>query len=458
MTVEQRFAPFAEKMKAEGLPEVVIRTFAHSYSQLVQGETGLIPEEDIRPVDDLPDSESLPAHFEQRGREELPRTVLVKLNGGLGTGMGLEKAKSLLPVKDGLSFLDIIARQALASEIPLVLMNSFSTSDDSLAALATYPALKGDIPLDFLQHKVPKVRQDDFSPAECPDASELEWNPPGHGDIYTALITSGLLDLLLQKGYRYAFVSNADNLGAVVDTSILGYLTDSQVPFLMEVADRTEADRKGGHLACSPDGQLLLREAAQCPAEDEGSFQDVSRHRYFNTNSLWLNLEKLKEILDQTQGVLGLPPIYNRKTVDPRDADSTPVIQIETAMGSAISVIDGAAAIRVPRTRFAPVKTTDDLLIVRSDAYLLNKNFCVVRNPECRQGPPVVRLDGRYFKLIDEFDNRFPAGIPSLLNCSRFTVTGDVLFGKETSCDGDVVIENGTDEQLFIDDFTRLGG
>lgn len=458
MTPTERFAPFADKMAAEGLPEIVIRTFAHSYAQLVNGETGLISESEIQPVTSLPDAETLSEATDLKGRQVLPQTVLLKLNGGLGTGMGLDKAKSLLTVKEGLTFLDIIAQQTIKAEIPLVLMNSFSTRDDSLQALKAYPELKGNIPLDFLQHKVPKIRQGDFSPACCSENPELEWNPPGHGDIYTAFMTSGLLETLLSEGYRYAFVSNADNLGAVIDTSILGYFAESEAPFLMEVADRTEADRKGGHLARYPDGQLLLRESAQCPAEDEEYFQDISRHRYFNTNSLWLNLELLQAVLEEKQGVLGLPPIYNRKTVDPRDSESTAVIQIETAMGSAISVMAGAAAIRVPRSRFAPVKTTDDLLAVRSDVYLLNDEYCVVPNPERTTGPPVVRLDGRYFKLIDDFEVRFPEGAPSLLACSRFSVEGDVRFGKDVVCNGEVRVINESEEQKFIDDFTRFEG
>jgi len=457
MSGEYGFKPFEGKMVAEGLPEIVIRTFAHSYEQLVRGETGLIAERDIQPVDRLPDSERLSAETKLKGQEVLTKTLLLKLNGGLGTGMGLDKAKSLLSVKEGLSFLDIIARQALSADIPLVLMDSFSTRDDSLSALQAYPSFQGKIPLDFLQHKVPKIRQDDFSPANYPDNPELEWNPPGHGDIYTALMTSGLLDRLLDEGYRYAFVSNADNLGAVIDPSILGYFAETQMPFLMEVADRTEADRKGGHLACYPDGQLLLRELAQCPPEDEADFQDISRHRYFNTNSLWLNLELLHVILKEKQGILGLPPIFNRKTVDPRDPESTPVVQLETAMGSAISVIKGAGAIRVPRSRFAPVKSTDDLLAVRSDAYILNDDYCVVSNPQRSGGPPVVNLN-QHFKLIDEFEARFPKGVPSLIDCLRFSVQGDVCFGKGVICRGEVRVVNETSEQKFIDDFTQLEG
>ena len=214
MTISPGFIPFAERMQAENLPDVFIRTFQHYYEQLVEGRTGLIPEAEIEPIESLPDAEAFPDSLSEIGNAALGKTVLIKLNGGLGTSMGLTKAKSLLTVKDGLTFLDIIARQALHAGVPLLLMDSFNTSEDSLAALRAYPDLWGDLPLDFLQHKAPKITQSDLSPALWPRNPALEWNPPGHGDIYTALITSGMLDKLIDSGYRYAFVSNADNLGA----------------------------------------------------------------------------------------------------------------------------------------------------------------------------------------------------------------------------------------------------
>jgi len=71
------------------------------------------------------------------------------------------------------------------------------------------------------------------------------------------------------------------------------------------VTRRTAADRKGGHLARrTADGRLLLREVAQCPDADLESFQDISRHKYFNTNSLWLRLDALKAQLAADAGVL----------------------------------------------------------------------------------------------------------------------------------------------------------
>jgi UTP--glucose-1-phosphate uridylyltransferase len=464
------FEVFSARMRGERLPEIVIRTFHHYYDQLRRGETGLIPEEEISPVDALPDLEALPQELARAGRAAMAKVVLLKLNGGLGTSMGLEKAKSLLPVrtvtfgealterealaKDGmLTFLDIIARQALAAGVPLVLMNSFSTRADSLAALERYPELAhAAIPLDFLQHKVPKVLQDGLRPASWPAEPDLEWCPPGHGDIYTALITSGMLEVLLEHGYRIAFVSNADNLGAVLDPHILGYFVTHRLPFLMEVADRTAADRKGGHVARrKQDGRLLLRESAQCPDDDMDAFQDTNKHRYFNTNNLWIDLIALKNLMDEKAGLLGLPMIRNSKTVDPRDALSPRVYQLETAMGAALAAFEGAGALRVPRTRFAPVKTCDDLLGVRSDAYVLTADWRVALNPQRHYGVPVISLDPKYYKLIDQMEARFPAGPPSLLECEQFTVKGDVLFGQGVICRGVVEVANDAAEQLRID-------
>jgi len=451
------FTPFAQRMAAEGLSDLVIKTFEYYYTQLVSGETGVIPEPSIEPVDSLPDVESFPARLAAIGREALPQTIIIKLNGGLGTSMGLAQAKSLLPVKNGLTFLDIIARQALKKEVPLVLMNSFATRADSLARLNQYPALtKHQLPLDFVQHKVPKIDKADLSPVSWPPDPTLEWCPPGHGDIYTALVTSGMLESLLEAGCKYAFVSNADNLGAVMDASILGYFVEQKLPFMMEAADRTAADKKGGHLARRADGQLILRESAQCLPDDETAFQDITRHKYFNTNNLWLNLPALQKVMTAQNNILGLPMIRNRKTVDPRAPDSPPVYQLETAMGSAIAVFGGAGAVRVPRRRFAPVKTTSDLLAVRSDAYILTDDYQVVQNPERALGQVVINLDPVYYKLVDDMDARFADGIPSLLECERLTIKGDIYFGRNVTVKGSVTLENPSSAPQKIKDNSLL--
>jgi UTP--glucose-1-phosphate uridylyltransferase len=436
------------------------RTFRHYYDQLLAGEKGLLPESAIEAVADVPDFDDLPEAGEA-AREALDRTVVVKLNGGLGTSMGMTRAKSLLEAKDGLSFLDVIARQVLAvrarsgARLPLVLMNSFYTREDSLAALARYDELPVDVPLDFLQGKVPKIDAESLKPVSWPADPDLEWAPPGHGDLYTSLVVSGMLGELLSHGYEYAFVSNADNLGAVLDERILGWFAREGLPFLMEVADRTEADRKGGHLASRPGGGLVLREIAQTPDEDVEAFQDIGRHRFFNTNTLWVNLRALDSLMRSRDGVLGLPMIVNRKTVDPADSSSPAVIQLETAMGAAIDVFEGAAAVRVPRSRFAPVKTTNDLLVVRSDVYELDDESRVVAK---REKLPLVDLDSKHFKLLNDFEERFPSGPPSLLQCDRLTVKGDVRFGRDVVVRGAVEVEQSGAEQRVIDDGALLEG
>jgi UTP--glucose-1-phosphate uridylyltransferase len=455
-----------EKMRADGAPQVAIDTFAHYYERLAAGEQGTLAEDEIEPVDEVQDADELPEPGDDAGGL-LDRTVAIRLNGGLGTSMGMTRAKSLLEAKDGLSFLDVIARQILTlrersgARVPLVLMNSFATRDDSLEALGRYDELSADLPPDFVQGRVPKIAadDDDLAPVEWPDDRELEWAPPGHGDIYTSLQTSGMLAKLLDQGYEYAFVANSDNLGATLDPRILAWFAGDELPFAMEVADRTEADRKGGHIARRRDGGgLVLREVAQTPDEDVDAFQDVGRHRYFNTNNLWLNLRTLAAVMEERDGVLGLPMIVNRKTADPADKSSPPVLQLETAMGAAIDVFDGAAALRVPRTRLAPVKTTNDLLALRSDAYVLHDDGHVALAPERDGTPPFVDLDEDYFKLLRDFDARFPAGPPSLVACERLAVAGDVAFGRAVVVRGSVRVENDGGGQLRIEDETVLEG
>lgn len=459
MDLNKRFFPFESIMEREGLPEILIRTFEFHYCQLIMGGAGLIPENTIVPIDSLPEVVGLPDTLMETGNKALKKTVMIKLNGGLGTSMGLDKPKSLLKCRQNRSFIDIIANQAIMSSVPLVLMNSFATRDETLSELMKYKELKKNIPLDFLQHKVPKVSQSDFMPVVWPQNRELEWCPPGHGDIYTAMITSGILDLLLKEGYMYAFISNADNLGAVIDKTILGYFVKNKLTYLMEAASRTEEDKKGGHLALLNDNHPILREFAQCPSEDMVCFQDIKRHKYFNTNNIWINLQYLKELMESKNNILDLPLICNAKTVDPSDTSSIPVYQLETAMGAAISVFENAKAIRVPRSRFFPVKTTNDLLAINSDLYMLTDDFCMkISNERKVYEPLIVELDERYYRFISQLEMRFPHGSPSMVECTRFKVKGDVMFGKNIRLIGSVKVSNKTDRQILIQDNSVLEG
>ena len=288
-----------EKMRAAGAADPAIAHFRHYYRQLAAGEEGLLPESALEPVTELPEIDDLEVDAATR-RDALDRVVILKVNGGLGTSMGLSTAKSLLEVRDGLTFLDVIAQQTFemrrreGARLPLVLMNSFRTREGSLAALARYEELSVDVPLDFLQNRIPKIAVDDLHPVSWPANPELEWCPPGHGDVYTALVTSGMLDELLANDYAYAFVSNADNLGAALDPRILTWMAREEIPFVSEQCERTPADRKGGHLAQS-EGRLVLRETAQTPDADRAAFEDVERHRFFNTNNLWVDLRALED-------------------------------------------------------------------------------------------------------------------------------------------------------------------
>ncbi|MCX6047320.1 MAG: UTP--glucose-1-phosphate uridylyltransferase [Chloroflexi bacterium] len=453
---DTQFAAFASKMRQANVPEAVIRTFHYYYTQLLRGATGYVPATEAQPVYDLPAVDDLGA-YQTAGQAALARMAVIKLNGGLGTTMGMQGPKSLIDVKAGLTFLDIIVRQILtmrrehAVRLPLVLMNSFNTQTQSRATLKTYRDFQQDVPLDFLQHKTPKIWQDDLTPVSWPDDPAKEWCPPGHGDIYLALQTSGVLQQLLAQGYEYAFVSNADNLGATVDLSILGYFASEKLPFLMEVAERTPADSKGGHLACSATGGLLLREVAQCPPEELAAFQDIQRYCYFNTNNLWIHLPSLKQILDRQQGVLGLPLIRNEKPVDPTQPDSRRVYQLETAMGHAIALFPEAQAVQVTRNRFLPVKNTNDLLALWSDAYVLNDDYTITLNP-VRQGKqaPLIDLDKNYYGLFDQLKAHFPHAVPSLVHCDQLSVKGDIYFDDEIVLEGDVVLEHYGEEPLVL--------
>jgi UTP--glucose-1-phosphate uridylyltransferase len=433
-----------QKMADAGVAQTAIDVFSHYYGQLEEGVTGTIPEDTIEPYLD-------PTHLEDvkidvaEAKKVFDKLAIINLNGGLGTSMGLDRAKSLLPVRDGKSFLDLIVEQVLAarrgtnSRLPLIFMNSFRTREDTLEVLSKYPDLPvGDLPLDFLQNKEPKLRTDDLSPVSWDADPDLEWCPPGHGDIYTALQTSGLLQQLLDAGFKYASVSNSDNLGTVPSPVLAAWFASTGAPYAAELCRRTPADRKGGHLALrKSDGRLILRDTAQTPAEEMDYFTDEHRHPFFHTNNLWWDLEQLDQILKERDGVMGLPLIRNEKTVDPSDKASTPVYQIESAMGAAIEVFDGATAIVVGRDRFLPVKATSDLFLIRSDAYALDERGALVQQVGTA---PSISLDSGSYKLIQDFEARFPEGVPSLKEATSLDVQGDWTFGADVEIVGDAVL------------------
>ncbi|WP_423464582.1 UTP--glucose-1-phosphate uridylyltransferase [Promicromonospora sp. MS192] len=433
------------KMTEAGVAPAAIETFTRFYHLLQAGETGLIREDDVEPLVDIPNRAEL-SIGDDEAAAALAQTAMLKLNGGLGTSMGMDQAKSLLPVREApggteiLTFLDIIvgqvraARQATGARLPLLFMNSFRTRDDSLAALERYPDIAVDgLPVDFLQNREPKLRADDLTPVTWEKDPELEWCPPGHGDLYPALHASGVVTALLEAGFRYMCVSNSDNLGATPDATIAGWFAASGAPYAAELCRKTPADVKGGQLVIrKADGRIVQRETAQTHPDDVAASLDATRHPFFHTNNLWFNLEALAAELERTGGVLELPLIRNDKTVDPADSSSPAVVQIESAMGAAVAVFEGATAIEVERSRFLPVKTTNDLLVLRSDVYDLTPEYRL----EAQAPAPLVDLDKAHYKLIDGFTRRFAAGAPSLRDADSLTVHGDWTFGAGVRAEG----------------------
>jgi UTP--glucose-1-phosphate uridylyltransferase len=449
-----------DKMVAAGVDAIAVETFAHYYRLLEHGETGMIPEASIDPVqiESLADVEV----SDEAAAAAIRTTAVIKLNGGLGTSMGMDRAKSLLCVRRGLSFLDIIARQVLHlrseydAPLPLIFMNSFRTSGDTMAALARYEDLPVEgLPLEFLQNKEPKLLAKDLSPASYPKDPDLEWCPPGHGDLYTALRGTGLLDQLIEAGYRYVFVSNSDNLGAVPDATVAGWFASSGAPFAIEAVRRTPSDKKGGHFARrKSDGRIVLRETAQTLPQDLEALADLDRHQFCSTNNLWFDLVAMQNELDRRDGILGLPMIRNVKHLDPGDKSTPEVIQIETAMGAAIEVFQGSQLIEVSRNRFVPVKTTNDLLVLRSDVYDIGRDFVL---DQVAVEIPYVDLDAHYYKLVGDFDKRFPEGAPSMRKAQSLKVAGDWTFGHGVQVVGEVDLDATSAQRVPADSVLSTG-
>jgi UTP--glucose-1-phosphate uridylyltransferase len=416
-------------MRQGGCSDRQIERFTRRVRTFLGQDDGAIPEASIDPVQSVVSLQQI-----EPRRELLRQAVILKLNGGLGTSMGLTGPKGLLTVKNGQDFYAILLRQLEAFarrdgfRPPLLFMNSFSTQEETSRRLRELD-FQQELPWSFLQSQVPKIT-DQGEPAEVEE--KYAWCPPGHGDLYASLLDSGLRDRLLEQGYRYLFVSNIDNLGAVLDSRPVAYMQEQGLPFLMEVTRRGEDDRKGGHLAQSKGGGLLLREVAQCPKEDLDSFQDISRHRYFNTNNLWVSLEAVEESWTE------LPLIVNRKPVIPHQPDSPQVVQLESAMGAAIGTVSSAGALEVGRDRFFPVKTTNDLLGVRSDLYRLNEMGVLEATVE--KAPP-IDLDPDHYKMMAGFE-ALVQGAPSLRECRRLKVRGPVILTAQDRLSGEVELSN----------------
>lgn len=453
-------AKLKEKMQAFHMEEREVDLFLQQYDSLVQGERGFIYEKDLEgvPYGSIPTLESLDQYTEN-GDSLLNKCAIIKLNGGLGTSMGLNGPKSFLPVKGDKRFIDIVIDQVLSlrertkSEIPLVLMNSAVTIKQTEEFIDSIPEIKNQkTPYSFVHNSHPKILVDTLEPAKYPEEPTKEWNPAGHGDIYTSLVTSGILDTLIEQGIEYAFISNIDNLGATMNSALLGYMAETKAPFIMEVCHRREMDKKGGHLAKSANG-FILRERAQAAEEEISTFEDIHKYSYFNSNSIWINLKIFKEYINK-KGLLKLPLIANKKSLNPSKPNSAKVYQLETAMGSAISLFDGALAVEIPQSRFRPVKKNNDLLLLWSDRFSLNDKGELI---EVKGVTPSinVELDPKSFTFYTDLKERVVnTSIPSLKKCSNLSISGDVSIGANCVFIGDVSIVNNSNTQQVISNQT----
>uniref|UniRef100_W5K5H4 UTP--glucose-1-phosphate uridylyltransferase n=1 Tax=Astyanax mexicanus TaxID=7994 RepID=W5K5H4_ASTMX len=387
------------------------------------------PEDSIQPYERIR-AKALP----EAVASGLNKLVVVKLNGGLGTSMGCKGPKSLISVRNENTFLDLTVQQiehlnkTYNADVPLVLMNSFNTDEDTKKILQKYTHHRVKIHT-FNQSRYPRINKESLLPV----ATNMSLT--GENNIYASFYNSGLLEKLLSEGKEYIFVSNIDNLGATVDLHILNHLmsqpADRRCEFVMEVTDKTRADVKGGTLI-QYDNKLRLLEIAQVPKAHVDEFKSVTKFKIFNTNNLWISLPAIKRL--QQQNSLDLEIIVNPKTLD----GGLNVIQLETAVGAAIKSFDNALGINVPRSRFLPVKTSSDLLLVMSNLYSLEAGSLTMSAKREFPTTPHVKL-GSSFTKVQDFLRRFES-IPDMLELDHLTVSGDVTFGKQVTLKGTVII------------------
>ncbi|MBC8286164.1 MAG: UTP--glucose-1-phosphate uridylyltransferase [Nitrospinae bacterium] len=391
----------------------------------------------------LPDFSSLPSPEHSQTARQLSKLVVGKLNGGMGTSMGCVGPKSLVEVRDNKSFLDLILDQIenlnreWDQKIPLLLMNSFYTHEKTQAHLSALE-ISSEV-IGFQQNKFPRLHSESLSPMNPDKWGDQAYYPPGHGDFYQCIWQQGILQKLIDAGREILFISNADNLGAVVDPVILNYMDEFNIPFLMEMTAKTPADIKGGTLY-QQDGKLKLLEIARVPDDRLDEFCDQKKFKVFNTNNIWINLVALNNRLKK--GSLKLSVLVNRKSVE-----GIPIVQLETAIGSGLECFEGAVGLSVSRDRFLPVKKTDDLLLVRSNLFSLN-NGKLIRNPERKPGSLPIIMLGDFLQNIENFQNCFPV-IPDLVDLEELKISGAVRFEGGASLRGRVHLQ-GLKETLIL--------
>ena len=446
-----------EQMKKALLSPKIIDEFIKQVKQVYRGLKGKVPWEEVGDLrkEDIVSLEDL--SLSSIGEKHLHSLLVLKLNGGLGTSMGLSMAKSLIPIKEKENFLEIscqqiqAARQKYKAPILGLFMNSFNTQGeflDTLNALTINQDVVNDFPSDFLQNQAPRLHEESLLPLDR-KLGQQAWCPPGHGDIFFALESSGLLERLLELGYNTAFISNGDNLGAVVDPRILEYLHKEKLEWISEITPKTAADLKGGAFfrpkAKSKQNTIELLEIAQVPEDHAKDFQSIRRFKYFNVNNIWINLQALDKKLKENSLNLSL-------IVNPKKVDEKRVLQLESAMGSAICSFTKSRLILVDRRRFSPVKSCADLLVRRSDACILDPESYALL-PHDPKRLPLVSLSDEY-KELTNFEKLFPH-IPSLREVLSLKVKGPLCFDIPVTLRGKLKFQVKGKEQRKLSELGR---
>nr|CAG4717767.1 unnamed protein product [Naegleria fowleri] len=392
--------------------------------------------------DHLKDYEHLSSDLDHSAiKNILSKLVVVKLNGGLGTTMGCTGPKSVIAVRGHDTFLDLTIKQIqylnnkYDVNVPLVLMNSFNTSDDTAKIINDPKYANINVTIEcFEQNQFPRIIKEKLLPFpdDIPNEQNKEaWYPPGHGDFYSSFFESPLYSKYKNAGKEYIFLSNIDNLGATVDVKILNHLTNNRTDFCMEVTKKSLADVKGGTLINYEGEGVKLLELAQVPKEHVKDFESIEKFKIFNTNNLWIRLSAIETQLEELKQRVEI--INNEKEVD-----GVKVIQLETAAGAAIQVFKKSIGVDVPRSRFLPVKKCSDLLLVQSNLYNLGDDYCLVKNTS--EEAPIINLDDKFYKKVGDYLARFKNGVPNIVDLRELNVTGDVTFGKNVVLKGKVNI------------------
>lgn len=419
-------------IKSHAHTQFSLHSFQKSLEKYGQAETA-IDLEQFSPLS----KENKMENLDKNQTTHHDKVAIVKLNGGLGTSLKCSQTKSLIPLYNQRCLLDYFLDQMNSfpngETPPVILMNSFYTDSETRTYLNT---LEQKLDIDCLvQSRYPRLVKDTLEPYQDPENLELNWNPPGHGELFALLYESGTLEKLQKAGRDYLFISNSDNLGATYDDRILEHMIQKNINFLMEATPKTKADIKGG-IIVSDNNRVKLIEIAQVDSSQHQLFFDRDQFKSFNTNNLWVKISSLIDCIKENK--LQLDPIFNHKQIK-----GTPVIQFETAMGSAIQSFDNAAVLTVPRTRFFPIKTVNDVFLLLSDCFDIEDGKIQQSSEKVPERINILNA----CESVAELKNRFPV-IPSLKNCKQLTLEGPCSCKNSTQIHGHVSITCKTPKDI----------